>query len=258
MEIKWYGTASLLVEAEGDQILIDPFLTLRGAENHPSLSDFKQTDSILITHGHVDHLGSISRILDHMDATVYCGRRAAQTLERQNADGDQIVVVRPGDVLIFGKIKVTVLKGKHIRFDAGIIGKTFLHPRILLYFPNFIKLTWKNIFYREAGETYIYQIDAGGKRVLVLGSLGIDENTEYPEYVDMLVLPYQGASDLVAPALAIIEKIKPRTVLLDHFDDAFPPVSRQIDTRPLKKALTEKFPELPVVKPTAGKTITLL
>ena len=258
MKITWYGTASLLIDAEGDRILIDPFLTLRGAKSQPSLEDYTSADSILVTHGHVDHLGSISKILEYSDATVHCGGIAAQTLEKQKADSDQIVIVHPGDVLSFGKIKVTVLKGKHIRFDAEIIRKTFLHPRILRYFPNFVKLTYRNLFYREAGETYIYQIDVCNKKILILGSLGLDEDTEYPEYVDMLVLPYQGASDLVKPAVAIIEKIKPRTVLLDHFDDAFPPISRHIDTKPLKKALTERYPELPVVKPTAGKAVTLL
>ena len=74
----------------------------------------------------------------------------------------------------------------------------------------------------------------------------------------MLILPYQGTTNLVSTALSIIAQIEPRTVLLDHFDDAFPPISQHIDTKPLKKALTEHYPELPVVKPTAGKAITLL
>ena len=112
--------------------------------------------------------------------------------------------------------------------------------------------------YREAQETLIYQIEAEEKVVLVLGSLALDENTEYPQYVDMLVLPYQGSSDLVTKAVSIIERISPRTVLLDHFDDAFPPITTPIDTKPIKKALDNAFPELPVAKPTAGKAVTLL
>ena len=74
----------------------------------------------------------------------------------------------------------------------------------------------------------------------------------------MLILPYQGTSDLVSAACSIIDRIEPRSVLLDHFDDAFPPVSRQIDTKPLRKVLKERYPDLPVVKPTAGKAVTLL
>lgn len=258
MKITWFGTASLLIENENDRILIDPFLPLKGAENHPSLLDYQKEDSLLITHGHIDHLGSIPKILRNSDASVYCSALPAATLEKKKADSDQIVIIRPGDILHFGKIKVTPLPGKHIKFDAGLIRHTLLNLRILRYFPNFLSLLFRNHTYAEGNETLTYLIETGGKKVLVLGSLALQETTEYPKYVDMLVLPYQGAADLVSAALPIIDRIEPRTVLLDHFDDAFPPISRHIDTKPLKKALTERYPELPVVKPTAGKAVTLL
>ena len=150
------------------------------------------------------------------------------------------------------------MPGKHIKFDARLIRHTFLSLRILRYFPNFLSLLFRNHTYAEGDETLAYLIETGGKKILVLGSLALREETEYPKYVDMLVLPYQGATDLVSAALAILARIEPRTVLLDHFDDAFPPISRRIDTKPLKKALEEYYPEHPVVKPTAGKAITLL
>lgn len=258
MKITWYGTASLLIENEKDKILIDPFLPLRGAQNHPSLLDYRQTDSILITHGHIDHLGSIPKILRDTDITVYCSQTPAATLEKKDVDCDMIAIIRPGDVLRFGTITVVPLPGKHIRFDTELIRHTFLNFRILRYFPNFIYLLLKNGTYTEKNETLAFQIKAGGKMILVLGSLNLDENVEYPKHADMLVLPYQGATDLVTAALSVIEKIQPRTVLLDHFDDAFPPISDQIDTKPLKKALAEHYPDLPVVKPTAGKPVTLL
>lgn len=258
MKITWFGTASLLIENEEDRILIDPFLPLIGAENHPSLLDYQKEDSILITHGHIDHLGSVPKILRCSEATVYCSALPAATLEKKKADSDQIVIIRPGDILHFGGIKVTPLSGKHIEFDAKLIRHTFLNLRILRYFPNFLSLLFRNHTYAEGNETLTYLIETGGKKVLVLGSLALHETTEYPKYVDMLVLPYQGAADLVSAALSIIAQIEPRTVLLDHFDDAFPPISRHIDTKPLKKALAEHYPELPVVKPTAGKAVTLL
>lgn len=258
MKITWFGAASLLIENEGDKVLIDPFLPLKGAENHASLSDYRKEGSILITHGHIDHLGSIPLILQDSDATVYCSGLPAATLEKRGVDSDQIVSIRPGDVLHFGQIRVTALPGKHIHFDSQLIRHAFLNIRILKHFSNFLFLLFKNHTYPEGNETLTFQIDTADKRILVLGSLNLDEHTEYPKYVDMLILPYQGATDLVTPALSIIEKIEPRTVLLDHFDDAFPPISGHIDTRPLKKALEEHFPDLPVVKPTAGKAVTLL
>lgn len=258
MKVTWYGTASLLIESGEDRILIDPFLTLCGAENHPSLLSYIKEDSILITHGHYDHLASVPKIMADSDATVYCSTTPALTLEKKRVDGDQIVIIRPGDILTFGSIKVKVLQGKHVKFDRKQIRKTLLSPRLLRYLTNLILLGWNYLKYREAQETLIYQIEAEGKVILILGSLALDENTEYPKYADMLVLPYQGASDLVTKAVSIIDRISPRTVLLDHFDDAFPPLTAQIDTKPLKRALDSIFPELPVVKPTAGKTVTLL
>lgn len=260
MKITWFGTASLLIESGNgkDRILIDPFLPLWGAENHPSLLDYRKEESILITHGHIDHLSSIPSILRDSDAAVYCSECPADTLERKKVDSDQIVVIRPGDMLLFGEMKVTALSGSHIQFDSKLVRDTFLNFRILKYFPNFLFLLLKNHSYPEGKETLAFQIDGDGKRILILGSLNLDAQEKYPVNVDMLVLPYQGASDLVTPALAVIRKIHPRTVLLDHFDDAFPPISRHIDTKPLKKAITEHFPGLPVVKPTAGKPVTLL
>ncbi|MCM1262029.1 MAG: MBL fold metallo-hydrolase [Butyrivibrio sp.] len=258
MKITWFGTASLLIENGKDRVLIDPFLPMKGAENHPSLLDYRKEDSILITHGHIDHLGSIPVILEDSDATVYCSALPAATLEKKGVDSDQIVTIRPGDMLHFGQIRVTALSGRHIRFDSKLVRHTLINTRVLRHFPNFLSLLLRNHTYPEGNETLAFQVDTADRRILILGSLGLAENAEYPKYADMLILPYQGATDLVTPALSIIEKLEPRTVLLDHFDDAFPPISNHIDTRPLKKALEERFPDLPVVKPTAGKAVTLL
>lgn len=258
MKITWFGTASLLIESEENRILIDPFLTLKGAENHPSLLSYVKEDSILITHGHFDHLSSVPKIMANSDATVYCSASPAHILAKKGVDGDQIVLVHPGDNLIFGSIKVKVLRGRHIKFDKKLFQKTLLRPRTFRYLSNLLYLGWNYPRYQRHQETLAYQIEAEGKVVLVLGSPELDYLTEYPKYVDMLVLPYQGSSTQITQTLSIIQAIEPRTIMLDHFDDAFPPVSAQMDTKPLKKLLDDWFPELPVVKPTAGKAVTLL
>ncbi len=74
---------------------------------------------------------------------------------------------------------------------------------------------------------------------------------------DLLTLPYQGNYDLLKAADEVLEKIQPKKVMLTHFDNAFPPVSRDVDTRSLKNMMDEKYPQIQVVKPKAGRGIEL-
>ena len=116
---------------------------------------------------------------------------------------------------------------------------------------------WAHPRFPEKGETAAYQIEAEGKRILLLGSMELDPDTVYPENADLLILPYQGKENMAEAAMEIVERLKPARILLDHFDDAFPPVSEEVDTRPFKKAMDERHPEIKVVKPKAGKPVTL-
>ena len=47
MKITWYGTASILLESEGERLLFDPFVELAGASNPNSLEDFVQELSLI-------------------------------------------------------------------------------------------------------------------------------------------------------------------------------------------------------------------
>lgn len=68
-----------------------------------------------------------------------------------------------------------------------------------------------------------------------MGSLGLSENEDYQEGADLLCLPYQGSSTLEAHARKVLQRLKPKAVLLTHFDDAYPPVSDTVETEGLKE-----------------------
>ncbi len=57
MKLCWLGHSGFLLECGGKRILIDPFVTGNGKFPNNLLSEIKNPDYILITHGHGDHLG---------------------------------------------------------------------------------------------------------------------------------------------------------------------------------------------------------
>ena len=103
----------------------------------------------------------------------------------------------------------------------------------------------------------VFQIRAGGRQILLLGSLALDPGEQYPEDVDILILPYQGNNDLPARAREVLERLHPKSIVLSHFDNAFPPMSRDVDLRPLKELIETEFPGIRVIRPTAGKPMHL-
>ena len=57
--------------------------------------------------------------------------------------------------------------------------------------------------------------------------------------------------------MAWVDRLMPKRILLDHFDDAFPPASREEDTRPFYRLLSSRYPQIRAVKPKAGKPVWL-
>ncbi len=69
MKITYHGHSVLsIITEDGQKLLFDPFITGN------SLTDLKtnevETDWLLITHGHSDHIGDMIPIAKHNDATV--------------------------------------------------------------------------------------------------------------------------------------------------------------------------------------------
>jgi len=68
MEIRWLGHAAFLLEDAGTRVLVDPFLT-----NNPKAAvtaDEVEADAILLTHGHMDHIGDTVDIARRTGAPV--------------------------------------------------------------------------------------------------------------------------------------------------------------------------------------------
>ena len=276
MKLTWMGTASFVLESGDQKILFDPFLQLAGGETVASAQEFAGYDTIFVTHCHFDHLYEAEELLEsgEHNNTIFCTKQCCDTLERFLEDTSNVVCIRPGETYdLFneqgtaghshpapgdpGHVRIGVLRGRHIEFRYRNIFDTLSPWRVLRHAGNLPFLYWANRIFKEAGEIVAFDIRAERREILLLGSLALDPEETYPENVDVLVLPYQGNNDLPARAREVLSRIRPKSVILSHFDNAFPPMSRTVDLRPLKRLLENEFPQIKVVKPSAFKAIEL-
>ncbi len=248
MHLVWHGTAAVEVVCSRGRILFDPFVPLKGSCVQVGIEAFDGFTNIFVTHGHFDHIFSLPEIVRrNPSARIYCTGTPHATLNRKGVSGKNLVLIYPGDVLdVFG-FMIRVLQGRHADLP-GISRKRLSYALRSSARGNVFLILKENRICVENGETVFYQIEADGKQLSLMGSLNLREDVVYPTGADLLVLPYNGWEDNCPPAVKVIERMRPKRVVLDHYDDTFPPVTMPVDLSPI----LEKYPGL-VTALTPGK-----
>ncbi len=233
MQVIWHGTASVEVRCPSGRILFDPFVPLRGAPYGVRPEDYDGFLDIFVTHGHFDHVSSIPEIARRNGhVRVHCTRAPYGTLRKKGVPAEDLALICPGQTWRTGGFAVSVLPGRH----AVLPGASFSRIVSMLRSPfrgNLPHVALEHLLCRENGETVFYHVEAEGKRLSLMGSLNLRDDVAYPRHADALILPYNGWADVFPPAVKAIERLQPRRVLLDHYDDAFPPVTGAVDLSPL-------------------------
>lgn len=243
MKLTWMGTAALLLEQAEFTLAVDPFPGMPlGRAPGPNRDEdrFRAADAVLVTHGHFDHIAAIPALYGGGPQPIYATAAPRKTLAGRGIDPERLRAIAPGDTVHIGPFAVTAYQGRHCKFDRPLLVHTVLSRRALAHLPRMIRLARLLASYPEKGEILFYEVTDGEKRLQIVGSLGLDESTAYPTGADALVLPYQGRSDLADYALPLVERLRPKRVLLDHYDDAFPPMSDAIETAPFCRLLAQR------------------
>jgi L-ascorbate metabolism protein UlaG (beta-lactamase superfamily) len=82
MKIRWLGHSAFRIETAKDTILIDPFLTHNPAFKGQDVKDVtKGVTHILLTHGHMDHVGDTIALAGELDAEVVANADLSDWLE---------------------------------------------------------------------------------------------------------------------------------------------------------------------------------
>ena len=256
MKLTWFGTAALLLESDGTGIAFDPFLGIAPGDasgspagDAPALARVRD---VFVTHGHFDHVLQIPAVCPA--AGIHATAAPCRTLRRRGLQDLQ--EIRPGQTLKIGPFTVRTYPARHCRFDGALIRKTAFSRRTWKHLRHMLRLLRWNRQYRENGEILFYEVCAGGTRVQIMGSLGLDPDTDYPVGADALILPFQGRSDLEAYAAPIVRSLAPKQVLLDHYDDSFPPMTTQVETARFEALLTREY-GIPCSALRKNETITL-
>ncbi len=236
MKITWYGTASILLESGDTAIMIDPYLKdlPKGAEPKEQydarLAAYSAQSNILVTHGHLDHIEHIPSIYKDKDCMVYCSKVPYHTLTKHKFPESKLHLIAPGDAFEIGPFSVQVFHGKHVSFDGKLIRSILFSGRTWRHFFRAVRIGITALRYPEKDETLFYEIRAEGKRIQVMGSADLREDVQYPTGADVLIMAHQGRSDIDLHNASLAGRLAPKRILLDHCDDAFPPISSYVPT----------------------------
>lgn len=258
MRITWYGTAGLLLEEEGTILAFDPFGGLpvhslsrrRGSYRNdeffsplpvPYEKEYQKATDVFVTHGHFDHIYHIPRIYFQRKVRVFCTETPGKKLRSLGMKKSEIRIIRPGWMGKCGPFSIRAYQGRHCKFDKPLIWQTIFTRRFFRHPMHLLHLMKLYLTYPEAGEILLYEVRCNDKRIQIMGSMNLDEQVKYPTGADVLILPLQGRSDQDIYALQFVERLKPKSVLLDHYDDAFPPLSGKIDTSVFIQNVQEQF-----------------
>ncbi|QTV05822.1 metal-dependent hydrolase [Faecalibacter bovis] len=226
MKVQYLGHASLLIEANGKSIVVDPFITPNELAKNIDFANLK-ADYIVITHAHQDHVYDVEELAKRTGALIISN---AEIAGYYDAKGFNTHGMNTGGVyeFDFGKIKSTIAFHSS-SFADGTYG----------------------------GDPNGYIIEAEGKRIYIAGDTALTyEMKLIPEMVgeiNLAVLPIGDNFTMGAKDASIAAEFVQATKILGYHFDTFPPI--KIDKGIAKSIFFNKNIELVLLE--IGEDLTV-
>lgn len=202
LTLTYLGHAAFSLEAGGETVLIDPFIT--GNPAATVQADDLSADTIILTHAHNDHVGDTIEIANRTGATVIATFELGTWLGQQGVK--KTVPANHGGTVAFGGGSVKFTPAWHtssFQTDGGFVAAGL--PAGLV-----VRFGGKTIYF--AGDT----------------SLFLDMQLIADEALDVAVLPI-GDHYTMGPkdALRAVEMLQAPTIIPSHYN-TFPPIEQDV------------------------------
>ncbi len=117
---------------DGRRVLVDPFLAGSPDDGIPAacarVEDFPEVDTVLVTHGALDHVGQSLSIMQRTQARLVCDMATRLSANEAGLAADRIYALVPGVELVFDGLRIKALPAHHISYRQLATGAYFSAP----------------------------------------------------------------------------------------------------------------------------------
>ena len=233
--LKWLGVAGWEIRTGNTVVLIDPFLSRKEAERDAEwktdeeavLRAVTAADYIFAGHSHADHIADITFIAKRFGSKIIGSRTTTNLALTAGVDASQVVPVKGGEKLDFEDFSVQVIESQH-----GLLLRDGerRQPR-----SREILEPWSGpVKGRDfvEGKSYLYYFSFGQHRVLHQSTGNFIEEKLSGLQPDVALLAPVAGYDLTA----VLGRLKPKVIILHHYDTWRSPLSGGISRANRKRA----------------------
>ena len=194
MKITFLGHACFLIEANGNSLLFDPFVSSNPLAKNINVDEIK-ADYIFISHGHIDHVEDLERVYNNQEKVTLISTIEIVNWYKNNKGFTRIHPMSPG-----GKWK----------FDFGTVNVVYeCHPNSL---PDGT----------YGGVALGFVIESEGKTFYFAGDTGLHQNMKQIgdfHKVDVAIFPIGGNFTMdIDEAVVAADYVKTKKIIGMHFD----------------------------------------
>lgn len=235
LTLKWLGNAGWEIPAGPTKILIDPFLTRKEptvgkewrTDEEAVLKVIAGADYIFAGHSHADHIGDVPFIAKRFGSKVIGSRTTTNIALTAGVGKEQLTTISGGEKLMFNDFTVQVIESQH-----GVLtrsGRT-RQPKSEEVLQPWSGPILGNHFVE--GGSYLYYFTFGKHRVLHQSTGNFIEENLKELQPDIALLAATGNYDWTDA----IKILRPKTVVIHHFDEWRAPFTGGISASNRKRA----------------------